>query len=139
MSQSKAIRVVIVDNTDSVRYGLSLALESYEDIQVVGEASDGLQAIQQCQELCPDVVVMDIVMPNMSGIEASRVIRRQYPQTQIILLSSFIDDFPKADLQQVDARFMFSKGVSLDQLYSAIRSAHADAPTVTDCKKLAES
>jgi DNA-binding NarL/FixJ family response regulator len=85
------IRVLLVDDHTIVREGLRALLGYYEDIEVVGEAQDGEAAIARVGELQPDIVVMDIVMPKMNGLEATRQIRQQYPQTRVIVLTQHED------------------------------------------------
>jgi DNA-binding NarL/FixJ family response regulator len=82
-----SITVFIADDHAVVRDGLRLLLESQVDIKVVGDAADGRQAIMQVQRLCPDVVIMDIAMPELNGIDATRLIRKNCPSTQVIILS----------------------------------------------------
>src|SRR5579884_4029964 len=90
--EAPPIRVLIVDDHGVVREGLRAYLELEPDIQVVGEARDGQDAVRRSQELTPDVVLMDLVMPNMDGVAATLRIKQQQPQTHVIVLTSFLDD-----------------------------------------------
>lgn len=85
--QSNPARIVIVDDHDFIRAGIRSMLESEPDLRVVGEAANGREAIQLCQRLRPDVVLMDLRMPVMDGLSATRVIKGEYPSTRIIILT----------------------------------------------------
>ncbi len=87
-----AIRVLIVDDHAIVRRGIQALLAEFEDIEVVGEASDGHEALAQAQALNPDVVLMDLVMPGLDGIEATRQITEHNPESRILVLTSFAGD-----------------------------------------------
>ena len=89
MSDAKPIRVMLVDDHAVVRSGLSAFLLAYDDLELVGEASSGERAVQACQELQPDVVLMDLVMPGMDGATATGLIREKCPDIQVIALTSF--------------------------------------------------
>ena len=86
---SQPIRVMLVDDHTMVRHGLATFLKVYDDLQLVGEAESGEMAIQLCAEYQPDVILMDMVLPVMDGVTATRAIRQQYPEVQIIALTSF--------------------------------------------------
>jgi DNA-binding NarL/FixJ family response regulator len=86
------IHVLIVDDHAVVRKGLRALLMTEDDIQVVGEASNGIEALKQAGTLHPDVILMDLMMPQMDGIDATRQITAQYPQTRVLVLTSFAGD-----------------------------------------------
>ncbi len=87
-SSSQPIRVMLVDDHTMVRRGLGTFLKAFDDLELAGEADSGAAAIQLCAEVVPDVVLMDMVMPEMDGAAATRLIRQQYPQVQVIALTS---------------------------------------------------
>lgn len=86
------IRVLLIDDHEMVRMGLAAFLEAQPDIEVIGEASDGSEGVRLAAELSPDVILMDLVMEGMDGIEATKQICRELPDPKIIVLTSFIDD-----------------------------------------------
>src|SRR5438270_9712170 len=86
------IRVLIVDDHGVVREGLRAYLELEPDILVVGEARDGQEAVRRAQELAPDVVLMDLVMPNMDGVDATSLIKQHRPEIHVIILTSYLED-----------------------------------------------
>ena len=86
------IRVMIVDDHAVVRSGLSAFLMVYDDLEFVGEASGGAEAVRRCRELAPDVVLMDLVMPDVDGAEATRLIREECPHVQVIALTSYKEE-----------------------------------------------
>lgn len=124
------IRVFIVDDHAVVRSGLSAFLSAYDDLELVGEASGGAQAVRRCPELRPDVVLMDLVMPEMDGATATRAIREACPDVQVIALTSFKEDDLVQGALQAGAIAYLLKNVSGDELASAIRAAYAGRPTL---------
>lgn len=130
MNGSKPIRVVIVDDHDMVRKGLTAFLMVCPDLELVGEASDGEEALQVCQQAQPDVVLMDLVMPQMDGTTATRAIRERWPQTQVIALTSFQEKKLVQEALQAGAISYLLKNVSVDELAKAIRAACAGQPTL---------
>lgn len=125
------IRVIVVDDHDMVRRGLAVFLRTFDDLELVGEASDGEEALRAVEELRPDVVLMDLRMPGVDGVEATRRIRQQYPETQIIALTSFKDERLVHDALQAGAIAYLLKNASVDDLASAIRAANAGKPTLS--------
>ena len=87
-SPSQPIRVMLVDDHTMVRRGLATFLRVFDDLELVGEAENGEAAIRLCAEILPDVILMDMVMPDMDGAAATRLIRQQFPQVQVIALTS---------------------------------------------------
>jgi NarL family two-component system response regulator LiaR len=130
MNEKKPIRVLLVDDHGVVRKGLRAFLLAYDDLDLVGEASNGEQAVHLCEKLEPDVVLMDLVMPEMDGTTATRTIRKDCPQTEVIALTSFKDRELVEDALQAGAIGYLLKDVSADELANAIRAAHAGRPTL---------
>ncbi|MBN1219854.1 MAG: response regulator transcription factor [Anaerolineae bacterium] len=118
------IRVLIVDDHAMVRQGLRTFLTLSEGIEVVGEAANGLEAVEQARQYQPDIVLMDLVMPQLDGIEATRRIRALSPKTQVLALTSFIDDEKVFTAIEAGALGYLLKDVSPDDLVEAIKAAH---------------
>jgi NarL family two-component system response regulator LiaR len=125
MAEMKRIRVLIVDDHGIVRKGLAAYLRHVADIELVGEAGDGREAIDLCAELRPDVVLMDLLMPEMGGVAATRLIRRRWSKMQVIALTSFQDKELVQEALQAGAISYLLKNVSGENLAEAIRAAHA--------------
>ncbi|MDZ4670791.1 MAG: response regulator transcription factor [Phototrophicales bacterium] len=125
MAEKTIIRVLIVDDHEMIRRGLSLFLRSFEDLLLVGEAANGVEALRMCEETNPDVILMDIAMPEMNGIEATRAIREKYPHIQIVALTSSSDTSNVTAAIQAGATSYLLKNISDDQLANAIRAAKA--------------
>ncbi|MFZ0042867.1 MAG: response regulator transcription factor [Solirubrobacteraceae bacterium] len=123
---SDGIRVLVVDDHAVVREGLRAFLELQEGINVVGEAADGKQAIEQAQALQPDVILMDLVMPGLDGIGAMRAVHKLLPEIRVIVLTSFLDDERLKPALQAGAAGYLLKDVEPSELARAVRSACAD-------------
>lgn len=130
MIDSDAIRVLLVDDHAVVRSGLSAFLLAYDDLELVGEAGSGEQAVRLCTRLQPDVVLMDLVMPGMDGAQATRAIRQECPAIQVIALTSFKEQELVEAAVEAGAIGYLLKNVSADELARAIREAHAGRPTL---------
>ena len=117
----KKIRVLIVDDQMLMRQGLQTLLDLENDIQVVGQASDGTDAVAVVAHTKPDVVLMDVRMPRLNGVEATRQIRAQTPQTQVIILTTFDDDEYVFEGLRAGAMGYLLKDVSAEDLTDAIR------------------
>ncbi len=117
------IRVLVVDDHDMVRSGLATFLMATDDLELVGEAADGAEAVRLCDELHPDVVLMDLQMPVMDGTAATHLIRSKYPETQVIALTSFGEEKMVRSALQAGAVAYLLKNVSADDLAQAIRAA----------------
>jgi NarL family two-component system response regulator LiaR len=124
------IRVMIVDDHAVVRSGLSAFLLAYDDLEFVGEAGGGADAVRSCATLRPDVILMDLVMPGMDGAEATRRIKETCPDVQVIVLTSYKEDDLVQSALKAGALSYLLKNVSADELAGAIRAAHAGRPTL---------
>jgi two-component system, NarL family, response regulator LiaR len=130
MTMSNRIRVLIVDDHAVVRSGLTAFLNVFPDLELAGEAANGKDAIRLCVEVRPDVVLMDLIMPDMDGATASGIIRQQCPQVQIIALTSFWEHELVRAVLQAGAIGYLLKNVTADELANAIRAAYAGRPTL---------
>lgn len=130
-TSSSRIRVMIVDDHTMVRRGLATFLKVFDDLELAGEAGSAQAAIQLCAKLQPDVVLMDMVMPDMDGATATRLIRKQSPLIQVLALTSFKEEILVQSALQAGAIGYLLKDVSADELAQAIRSAHAGRATLS--------
>jgi NarL family two-component system response regulator LiaR len=122
---------MLVDDHAMVRRGLATFLKVYDDLELAGEAASGEAALQQCAQLQPDVVLMDMVMPTMDGTTATRLIRQQFPTVQVIVLTSFKEEKLVQNALQAGAISYLLKDVSANELAQAIRAAHAGRGTLS--------
>ena len=136
MNEAGPIRVILVDDHAMLRKGLRFFLAGFHDLELVGEAVNAREAIRLCAELQPDVVLMDMVMPDMDGAEATQIIREQSPQIRVIALTSFQEEDLIERALQAGAISYLLKNVSAQALADAIRQAHAGhsvlAPEATE-------
>jgi len=130
-SPSQPIRVMLVDDHTMVRRGLATFLLAFDDLQLAGEAESGEVAIRLCAEVLPDVILMDMVMPDMNGAAATRLIRQQFPQVQVIALTSFKEGDLVKNALEAGAIGYLLKDVSAEDLVDAIRAAHAGRATLS--------
>ena len=130
MTGEPLIRVVIVDDHHMVREGLKTLLATAGDIQIVGEAVDGLEAMTVCELSQPDVVLMDVVMPNLDGPAATGLIRERCPATQVVALSTFVDKDLAQAMMDAGALGYLLKDANPEKLFSAIREARRGRGTV---------
>jgi len=131
ITSSPPIRVMLVDDHPMVRRGLATILKVFDDMQLVGEAEDGEAAIKLCAKLLPDVILMDLSLPGMDGAAATQVIRQQFPQTQILVLTSFKEGKVIKQALAAGAIGYLLKDVSADDLVRAIRSAYKGRATLS--------
>ena len=131
VSPIKLIRVMIVDDYTMVRRGLTTFLKAYDDLELAGEAESAEAAITLCAEVMPDVILMDMVLPTMDGATATRVIRKQFPQVQVIALTSFKEGDLIKNALEAGAIGYLLKDVSADDLARAIRAAHSGKATLS--------
>lgn len=119
------IRVLIADDDALLRHGVRVVLESAADISVVGEAGDGLEVVERCTELTPDVVLMDVRMPGVDGIEATRRITQQHDNVRVLVLTTFKrDDYVWGALRAGASGFLL-KRTEPESLIEAVRTIHA--------------
>lgn len=131
ISSSQPIRVMLVDDHTMVRRGLAAFLKVFDDLQLAGEAESGREAIQLCADILPDVILMDMVMPDMDGAAATRAIRQQFPHVQVIALTSFKEGDLVKNALEAGAIGYLLKDISADELVRAIRAAHAGRATLS--------
>jgi len=122
---------MLVDDHAMVRRGLATFLKAFDDLELAGEAESGAAAIQLCARVVPDVILMDMVMPDMDGATATRAIRQKYPQVQVIALTSFKEGNLIKRALEAGAIAYLLKDVSADDLVWAIRAAHAGRATLS--------
>jgi two-component system NarL family response regulator len=136
----EAIRILVVDDHHVVRQGLVALLNIMPGIEVVGQAADGAEAIRLYRELNPDITLMDLQLPGISGVEAIRRIRQEAPSARFIVLTTFDGDEDIYRALEAGARAYLLKGMTVDELTSAIKAVHAGktriAPNIAE--KLAE-
>lgn len=131
MTKKAPIRILLVDDHDMVRRGLAVFLLAHDDFLLVGEAMNGKEAVEQCAELQPDVVLMDLMMPVMDGVSAIKTIREKHPQIQVIALTSFSEEKLVESALKAGAIGYLFKNVSVDELAGAIRAASQGQPTLS--------
>jgi NarL family two-component system response regulator LiaR len=129
MAEEK-IRVMLVDDHAVVRSGLGAFLSVFDDLELVAEASSGVEAVRLCPEVRPDVVLMDLVMPEMDGAQATAAIREVCSDVRVVALTSFPEDDLVQGALQAGAIGYLLKNVTADALADAIRAAHAGKPTL---------
>lgn len=133
----KAIRILLADDHSLVRQGFRRILEAHPDLEIIGEASDGREAVEQTAELQPDVVVMDVAMPGLNGIEATRQICETSPRTRVLALSMHRDAVYVREILRAGARGYLLKDAFDADLVSAVRAVARGegyiAPAIADC------
>lgn len=125
-----ATRVLLVDDESLVRRILKQILTSYPDMELVGEAATGYEAVAAVERLQPEIVVMDIRMPGLDGIAAAREIRVKYPQVKIIGLSEYAYGYNTDAMEKAGAVGVYQKSNAFEELYPAIKKVTAVHPTV---------
>lgn len=125
MTPNYAIRVLIVDDQDMLRRGLAVFLRTHPDLELVGEAGNGSEAIELCERLLPDVVLMDMIMPGIDGPTAVRVIHQKNPVIRIIALTNYDDEKLVRSAIQAGVTSYLMKNINIHDLAEAIRAAYA--------------
>jgi len=127
---SDKIRVMVVDDHTMVRRGLATMLKVRPDLELVGEATNGQEALRLCAQLRPDVILMDLLMPEMGGVEATRLIRDRWPEIQVVALTSFQEKDLVREALQAGAISYLLKNISSEDLAAALREACAGRSTL---------
>ncbi len=130
METSRVIQVMLVDDHNVVRSGLATFLRAYDDLELVGEAKNGLEALNLCRKKQPDVILMDLMMPEMDGIAATRAILADYPDIKIIAMTSFEEETLVQGVLSAGAISYLLKNVTSDELANAIRAAFSGRSTL---------
>jgi NarL family two-component system response regulator LiaR len=130
MNENEPIRVMLVDDHDMVRRGLATFLQIKSDLQLVGEARDGAEAVRLCPRVKPDVILMDLIMPEMDGATATKVIKERWPNINIIALTSFQERNLVREVLEAGAIGYLLKNVTVDELATAVRAANAGQSTL---------
>jgi NarL family two-component system response regulator LiaR len=130
MPEARPIKVMLVDDHPIVRDGLNSLLRVVADMELAGEAGNGREALARCQESLPDVILMDIVMPGMDGLEATRLILGQYPEVKIVVLTTFPEEDLVQEALEAGAVGYLLKNASAATVADAIRSAYAGEPAL---------
>src|SRR5699024_4677475 len=121
------IRILLVDDHEMVRIGVSAYLQTQADMEVVGEASNGKEAVDKALELRPDIILMDMVMPEMNGAEATEAIIAQWPDAKIVIVTSFLDDdkvYPALEAGAVSYILKTSNAKRIDRKSTRLNSSH---------------
>ena len=131
MNTSQTIKIMLVDDHNVVRSGLSTFLRAFDDLELVGEARNGLEAVNLCRQTKPDVILMDLMMPEMDGIEATREILKDCPDIKIVAITSFEEEKLVQGVLAAGAISYLLKNVTADELVTAIRAASAGKSTLS--------
>ncbi|HSB66990.1 MAG TPA: response regulator transcription factor [Anaerolineales bacterium] len=131
MDDTQIIHVMLVDDHNVVRSGLATFLRAYDDLKLVAEAKNGKEAVRLCREMRPDVILMDLMMPEMDGITATKAILAEYPEIKIIAMTSFEDEKLVQGVLAVGAISYLIKNVTSDELAKAIRDAASGRSTLS--------
>jgi NarL family two-component system response regulator LiaR len=130
-ASSQPIRIMIVDDHLMVRRGLATFLKVFKEFELAGEAESGEAAVQMCEKVQPDVILMDMIMDGMDGAAATRLIRKQFPKIQVIALTSFKDEIHVKSALHAGAISFLLKDVSANELAQAIHAAYEGRPTIS--------
>ena len=125
MHEQTPIKVMVVDDHPVVRSGLRDMLSIFDDIELLGDASGGRELLDQLQELVPDLILMDMVMPQMDGLETTRAVLTQFPDVKIVILTTFPQGHVVRDALEAGAVGFLTKHTEIDALADAIRASHS--------------
>lgn len=131
MTKSSSIRILLVDDHDLVRKGIAVFLQTCEDFVLAGEASNGREAMEQCNLVNPDVVLMDLMMPVQDGITTIRELSQSHPKIKVIALTSYAEDQQVQEALRAGAIGFLHKNVSIDALAASIHAAYEGQPTLS--------
>ncbi|MGW8226726.1 MAG: response regulator [Anaerolineales bacterium] len=131
MTIPQVIQVMLVDDHNVVRSGLATFLRAYEDLELVGEAKNGVEAVNLCHKKTPDVILMDLMMPEMNGIEATKAILADFPDIKIIAMTSFEEEELVQGVLAAGAISYLLKNVTADELAKAVRDAVSGRSTLS--------
>src|SRR5689334_14530814 len=130
-TSQKPIRVLIADDQSLIRRGMSLILSAEPDIEVIGQAADGMEAVQMAQQLQPDVILMDLHMPNKGGVIATREITASLPNTRVMVLTTFDTDEMVFDAVRAGAQAYLLKDASEEEVLETIRAVNRGESRLT--------
>ena len=125
MMFNEKIRIVLVDDHPTVLYGMKAILEGFDDFEVVGLAENGAKAVRVCEQVQPHVVLMDLSMPEIDGLEATRQVREKCPDSQVLILTSSDNDVDVAEAMEAGAIGYLIKNAAVQETVDAIRAAYA--------------
>jgi len=130
MNNQDRIRILIIDDHDMVRKALTILLESFDDMEVVADTDSGQMGVTLCRNYQPDVVLMDIMMPGLDGIATTRLIHSNWPNIQIVALTSTAEEATVHDILEAGAMSYILKNGSIEEVAEAVRSAYRHQPTL---------
>jgi DNA-binding NarL/FixJ family response regulator len=120
-SADSASRIVVADDHPLIRHALTTTIDEQPDLETVGEATDGLEALELCRRLQPELVLMDVLMPNMDGLEATRHIKREFPRTSVLVLTAIEDPIYLSEALKAGAAGYVQKGATIQETLEAVR------------------
>ncbi len=129
-SPRRPVRVLVVDDQTLVREGFALLLARMPDVQVVGTAADGFKALEAVEATSPDVVLMDLRMPGLDGAQTTRRIKARYPETAVLLLTTYLHDVAVLPALRAGALGVVGKDTTTDDLAAAVHAVHAGTPVL---------
>lgn len=124
MTSGAPLRLLVVDDQPIIRRGLALMLDAEPDIDVVGQAADGRQALEMADALAPDVVVMDLRMPHLGGVAVTRLLGQRHPAVRVVILTTFFDDELVFEAVRAGAHAYLLKDAAVDEVLDTVRAVH---------------